>query len=295
MKTFYRSVWISDVHLGTKDCQSEMLYSFLDSIKCDYLYLVGDIIDVWAMRRKWHWPKQYNEVVHKLLKRSRKGAKVVYIPGNHDEFFREFLGYQFGDVEVVQHAIHETADGRKLLVLHGDVFDTIVLYKPWLSHLGSWAYGHLITLNRFFNGIRKRFGMPYWSLSGAIKRKVKEAVKFLTNFEQLLIDEAKRMKVDGVVCGHIHQPAMHDMEGVQYINTGDWVENCTAVVEHEDGTLEIIWWHKVKDQRCADMASQVSLQRHLEFTSTHDGAEASELVTTPAGPHNGNGKARSET
>src|SRR5262249_16401303 len=162
----YRSVWISDVHLCSRDSQAEMVHSFLSSIKCEYLYLVGDIIDVWALQRRWHWPAQYNEVIHKLLKRSRKGAKVTFIPRNHDDFFRNFLGYRFGDVKIEARAVHVTADGRRLLVTHGDEFDAAVHAHPWLGYLGDWAYGHLIVLNRFVNTVRRWMGMPYWSLSG---------------------------------------------------------------------------------------------------------------------------------
>ena len=258
-KRFYRSVWISDVHLCRRDCQSEMFYSFLDSIRCDYLYLVGDIIDVWALKRRWFWPKQYNEVLHKLLKRSRKGAHVIFIPGNHDEFFREFLGYRFGDLDVVDEAVHETADGRRLLVTHGDQFDALVLYKSWLLPVGDWAYSALIAVNRLLNAVRRRCGLPYWSMSGAIKRRVKKAVNLVSRYEEVLIREARRQKCDGVICGHIHQPAMYDSDGVQYCNTGDWIENCTALVEHPDGRLEMLWWHAEIDQRCSDMASAVSL------------------------------------
>lgn len=276
MKKFYRSVWISDVHLCTKDCQAEVLYNFLDSIKVDYLYLVGDIIDMWAMKKKWHWPKQYNEVIHKLLKRSRKGAKVIYIPGNHDEFFRDFEGYQFGDVEVMNRVYHETADGRKFLVLHGDEFDAVVLYKPWLSHLGSWAYHHLIFMNRVVNAVRRQFGKPYWSLSGAIKRKVKQAVKYLTNFEDLIVAETKRQNLDGVICGHIHQPALREIDGITYCNTGDWVENCTALVENEDGSLEIVYWHKEMDGRCGDMHANSSLPHHVAALPSRTAARVME-------------------
>lgn len=244
MKTFYRSVWISDVHLCTRDCQSEALYDFLDSLHCDYLYLVGDIVDIWALRKKWYWPAQYNDVIHKLLKRSRKGAKIIFIPGNHDDFFRDFIGYQFGDVEVVQNTVHVTADNRRFLVLHGDEFDTVVQYHGWLSHLGSSIYAYLVVINRMVNAVRRWFGWPYWSLSGAIKRRVKQAVKFMTRFEELLTKEGKRQDVDGVICGHIHQPGMREVEGVLYINTGDWVENCTALVEDESGALRLIWWKR---------------------------------------------------
>lgn len=243
MKRFYRSVWISDVHLCTRDSQSELLHHFLDSIKCDYLYLVGDIVDVWALRKKWYWPKQYNEVLHRLLKRSRKGAKITYIPGNHDDFFRGFEGYRFGDVEIRLQAIHQTADGRRFLVMHGDEFDTIVRHHRWLAALGSRAYRYLIMLNRLVNVVRRWLGKPYWSFSGAIKRKVKQAVKFVSRFEEFLTRTAKEHEVDGVICGHIHQPQIREIDEILYCNTGDWVENCTALVEHEDGKLEILWWH----------------------------------------------------
>ncbi len=242
MGRFYRSVWISDVHLSVHDARADLVYSFLNRIKCDHLYLVGDLIDVWSLRNRWHWPREYNEVIHKLLKRSRKGAHVVYIPGNHDEFFRNFVGYRFGDVEIRANAIHTTADGRRFLVLHGDEFDIIVRYRRTLSLLANWAYGRLLTLNRMVNAVRRFFGWPYWSMSTAIARKVQHAVKHLADFEELLVAEARRQRVDGVICGHTHRPALRDHDGVWYCNTGDWLENCTALVEHEDGRMELLWW-----------------------------------------------------
>jgi UDP-2,3-diacylglucosamine pyrophosphatase LpxH len=260
-KRFYRSVWISDVHLCTRDSRSDMLYRFLDTIRCDYLFLVGDIFDLWALKRKWYWPPQYNEVLHKLLKRSRKGARVIFLPGNHDEFFRSFAEYTFGAIEIAEEFVHETADGRRLLVLHGDKFDTIVLYHRWLSVLGSRAYNYLILVNRVFNKVRRWFGLPYFSLSGAIKRKVQSAINYVTSFEDILTSEARRRGVDGVICGHIHQPLLEDRDGLLYGNTGDWVENCTALVESETGELELIWWHSEEDARCRGMAEQVLLER----------------------------------
>lgn len=260
MKTFYRSVWISDVHLSTKDARADMVYSFLNSIKVDYLYLVGDIIDVWALRKKWHWPNQYNEVVHKILKRSRKGARVFFIPGNHDEFFRQFVGMRFGQVKVVAQAVHQTADGRRLLVLHGDEFDTIVRYHLWMSHLGSWAYRYLIAVNRLVNWVRRLFGLPYYSLSGAIKRRVQAAVKHLTHFEEMVVREARREQADGVICGHTHQPAMQELDGILYCNTGDWVEHCTALVEHEDGRIELLHWPSELERREALAAAPIPTQ-----------------------------------
>jgi len=255
---YYRSVWISDAHLCTRDSQSAVLHDFLDSIRCDYLYLVGDMIDVWALRRRWYWPDQYNEVVHKLLKRSRKGAKVCYIPGNHDDFFRQFAGYHFGQVEIVNQAIHVTADGRRFLVTHGDEFDTVVRHHEWLSHLGSWAYQYLIGVNRIVNLVRRWFGKPYWSFSGAIKRKVKQTVRYVNKFEELLVAEAKRLGVDGVICGHIHQAALREAQGILYCNTGDWIESCTALVEHEDGSLELLRWHEERAEQAAEPASAVA-------------------------------------
>ena len=187
--------------------------------------------------------------MHKLPKRSRKGARVIFIPGNHDEFFRAFVGYKFGEVTIMARAVHRTADGRRFLVTHGDEFDTIVQYHAWLSHLGSAAYRYLITINRLVNAVRRKLGKPYWSLSGAIKRKVKKAVKFMTDFETLVVREAKHSGVDGVICGHIHQPALKNLDGLVHCNTGDWVESCTALVEHVDGRLELVHWREASERR----------------------------------------------
>lgn len=241
-KKYYRSVWISDTHLCSRDCRVEYLLSFLKSVKCEYLYLVGDFIDVWQLKRRWYWPQAFNNVVHKVLAKSKKGAKVTYIPGNHDEFFRNFVGYQFGGVQIKDKAIHVTADGRRLLILHGDEFDMVVQYNKWLALLGSAAYDYLVTLNRILNLGRRKLNMPYWSLSAAIKRKVKNAVTYVGKYEEAMIHEARKHNADGIVCGHIHQPAVKQIDGLLYCNTGDWVENCTALVEEEDGKLSIIHW-----------------------------------------------------
>lgn len=256
-KTYFRSVWISDAHLCCKDAQAECLYDFLNSIRCENLYLVGDIIDIWALRRKWYWPNQYNEVIHKLLKFARRGTRVVFIPGNHDDMFRSYVGYNFGGIEVALNAIHETRNGQRYLVVHGDEFDTVVQYHRWLSHLGSWAYGHLISLNRVVNVVRRRLGKPHWSLSGAIKRRVKKAVKLVNRFETVLSEAAHRHKVDGVICGHIHQPAMYDIDGVRYCNTGDWVESCTALVEDERGDISLLDWRPVYDAKTRTQTTTV--------------------------------------
>ncbi|HRX83822.1 MAG TPA: UDP-2,3-diacylglucosamine diphosphatase [Phycisphaerae bacterium] len=246
MSTFYRSVWISDLHLASPAAQPERVHSFLDQIKCDHLYLVGDIIDVWALRKKWHWPRQYNEVLHKLLKRSRKGAKVVYIPGNHDEFFRTFVGFTFGDIRVKARDVHTTADGKRLLVTHGDEFDAIVRHRRVFSLLCVGAHRQLLLVNRAVNFIRRCLGKPDWSLAAAVTRRVQDAVRHLANYESLLVAEARRYRMDGVVCGHSHRPALRrHADGVLYCNTGDWTDHCTALVEHPDGRLELVHWKDV--------------------------------------------------
>ncbi len=239
-KPHYRSVWISDVHLCTRDCQVGYLHSFLKKIRCDRLYIVGDFIDFWALKRRWYWPADFNGVIRRILKHVKKGTKVYYIPGNHDENLREFDGLSFGGVRIRRQMIHETADGRRLLVLHGDEFDTIVQARRWLARLGSWAYDYLIVVNRIVNAVRRRFGLPYYSLSGAIKRKVKSAVSYTGSFEQAVVHAANKAGVDGVVCGHIHQPAMKEIDGVSYYNTGDWIESCTALMETDTGEMFLL-------------------------------------------------------
>ncbi|UEM22693.1 UDP-2,3-diacylglucosamine diphosphatase [Skermanella mucosa] len=238
----YRSIWISDVHLGTRGCQADLLLDFLRCHESEYLYLVGDIVDGWRLKRSWYWPQAHNDVVQKLLRRARKGAKVFYIPGNHDEAFREYIGLNFGGVAVVEDAVHTTADGRRLLVIHGDQFDAVVKYAKWLAHLGDGAYTALLGINTWFNYVRRKLGFTYWSLSAYLKHRVKNAVEYIGDYETALAEEARRRNVDGVICGHIHSAEMRPMEGVLYCNDGDWVESCTALVEHESGELEIINW-----------------------------------------------------
>ncbi|QCO16307.1 UDP-2,3-diacylglucosamine diphosphatase [Azospirillum brasilense] len=238
----YRSIWISDVHLGTRGCKAEYLLDFLKQNESEHLYLVGDIVDGWRLRKAWYWPQAHNDVVQKILRRARKGVQVYYIPGNHDEAARDYAGLQFGGVHVVEEWIHVTADGRRLLVTHGDRFDVVVKYARWLAFIGDNAYVTLLQANTLFNWVRRKLGFPYWSLSAFLKHKTKTAVEFIGNYETALGDEARRRKVDGVVCGHIHTAEIRDMEGILYCNDGDWVESCTALVEHPCGRLEIIDW-----------------------------------------------------
>ncbi len=238
----YRSVFISDVHLGSTACSAELLLDFLKTVRCEQLYLVGDIIDVWSMRKHFYWPASHNEVVRRVLKMAKKGTRVIYIPGNHDEMFRAHVGLDVGGVEIHQDCIHETADGRRLLVLHGDEFDQVVKFSPLLANLGAHAYEKLIRLNAWVNRFRRVFGAPYWSLAKYLKHRVKNAVQYIGEFERAVVTAARQRGVDGLVCGHIHHAEITTVEGVTYCNDGDWVETCSALVEHADGRLEILRW-----------------------------------------------------
>ncbi len=238
----FRTIWISDIHLGTRGCNAEMLIDFLDHVDSDTIYLVGDIIDGWQLRKKFYWPAAHNDIVWRLLKRAKRDTRVIYIPGNHDEIFRQFSGLSFGGVEIKRQAIHETADGRRLLVLHGDEFDAITMSHRWLAHLGDAAYSAVMTLNRWCNKYRNWRGLPYWSLSKHAKQKVKNAVEFICGFEEIVAREAGARGVDGVIAGHIHTAEMRTIDGIEYYNDGDWVEGCTALVEHYDGRMEILHW-----------------------------------------------------
>ena len=242
----YRTVFISDVHLGTRGCQAELLLDFIKHMDCQSLFLVGDIVDGWRLKSGWYWPQAHNDVVQKILRLARRGVHVTYVPGNHDEFARAYCGMTFGDVRVVTDAIHETADGKRLLIVHGDHFDGVVQYAKWLSLLGDWAYAIVLELNTWFNRIRRRLGFGYWSLSAYLKGKVKNAVQFIADFEAAVAEEARRRGVDGVVCGHIHKADLRQIDGMLYANDGDWVESCTALVEHFDGRLEIVEWAKLR-------------------------------------------------
>ena len=237
-----RTVFLSDTHLGFKGCRAEFLLDFLRRVECEQIYLVGDIIDVWSLTRSFYWPQAHNDVIRTILGKAKHGTRVVYVPGNHDRPFRDHDGLVLGNVEIRRQAVHCTADGRWLLVLHGDEFDSIVRASPLLESVGSQAYAIALTLNRWLNTLRRSLGYPYWSLSAFLKDRVKNAVKYVANFERAIAAEARRRGLDGVVCGHIHRAEIRDIDGITYCNDGDWVESCTALVEDFQGRLSLLRW-----------------------------------------------------
>ncbi|MFM9864962.1 MAG: UDP-2,3-diacylglucosamine diphosphatase [Micropepsaceae bacterium] len=238
----HRTLWISDVHLGSRGCKAELLIDFLKHNDCDLLYLVGDIVDGWQLSRRWYWPESHKAVVNEILRMSQSGTRVIFIPGNHDEIFRDYAGLCFAGVELAEEAIHETADGRQLLVLHGDRFDSVVTHARWLARAGDWAHSLAIRANDVVAAARRGLGMPYWSLSRWLKNHVKDAVEFIGRFEDAVAKEAERRGVDGVVCGHIHKAEIRQIGEIVYCNDGDWVESCTALTEDDAGNLAIIEW-----------------------------------------------------
>ncbi len=238
-----RSIFISDIHLGTRACQADQLLDFLREHSAENVFLIGDIIDFWAMRRAIHWSAAQNTVVQKLLRRARHGERIVLIPGNHDEALREYVDTVFGDIELLHEHIHQTADGRRILLTHGDAYDQVTRHHRWVALLGDRAYDVLVMINGWLSWIRRKLGMPgYWSLAGYAKRRVKTALQFIFDFESSIIHAVRQRGLDGVVCGHIHCAALRDVEGLIYANCGDWVDSCTAIVEHLDGRLELIIW-----------------------------------------------------
>jgi UDP-2,3-diacylglucosamine pyrophosphatase LpxH len=253
----YRTLFISDVHLGTRASQADQLLEFLRDYDADTIYLIGDIIDGWALKGGWYWPQTHNDVVQKILRKARKGARVIYLPGNHDEFLRGYYGTHFGGIEVQETAIHTSADGKRYLILHGDAFDFVIRHAKWLAHLGDAAYEFAIFANRIATMIRRQMGLPYWSLSAWAKLKVKNAVNVISDFEEALVKEARRSEVQGVICGHIHHAVSRDIDGIHYLNSGDWVESLTAIAEHHDGRFEIIRWADQARKAAADAAAAV--------------------------------------
>ena len=240
----YRSIWISDVHLGTPGCKAEHLVDFLKHTECDNLFLVGDIIDGWKLQGGWFWPQEHTNVVRKVLTKAKRGTKVTYVTGNHDEFLRKFVGFglAIGNIRIVNEHVHTTADGRRLLVTHGDAFDVITRYHRWIALIGDTAYEATMQANHWFNQVRRLLGMRYWSLSAFAKKSVKNAVNIVSEFETSVARECKRRGLDGVVCGHIHHAEIRDIDGVQYLNSGDWVESCTALAEDFNGRIQILRW-----------------------------------------------------
>ncbi len=244
----YRAIFISDVHLGTRRAQAAALLDFLRETESKRLYLVGDMIDGWSLRQKWYWDQLHNDVIQKIMRKARKGTKVFFIPGNHDENFRDFTGHRFGHVAVMREAVYKSASGLSYLILHGDKFDTVIYFAPWLAKLGDWAYERLMDMNVVVNGLRRMLGFGKWSLSAYIKHKVKKAVEFISRFEEAVVREAHARGCQGVICGHIHTPDNRMIDGIHYLNDGDWVESCTALVEHFDGRFEIIDWKKQRPE-----------------------------------------------
>ncbi len=238
----YKTVFISDIHLGTKMSRADQLLEFMKTFECDKIYLVGDIIDCWAMSKKTIWSQFHNDVIQKLLRRARKGTEIVYIPGNHDEVMRDYCDNEFGHIIITKESIHIGANGKLYLVTHGDQFDIVMRNAKWLAHLGSWAYDVSISISIALNKVRSLFGMSHWSLSSYLKNTVKESVNFIGDYEETLTKYVKNKKLDGIICGHIHHANIRDIDGVTYMNCGDWVESCTALVENHDGSFEIIYF-----------------------------------------------------
>ena len=241
----YRAIFLSDIHLGTAGCKAAHLLDFLRHNESDSLYLVGDIIDGWALRSRFFWPQTHNDVIQKVLRKARKGTRVIYIPGNHDEVARQFCGLQFGDVSICAESQHQLLDGRTLWVVHGDLADGVIRHAKWLAHLGDALYDWILWMNRHLNNLRTRLGFNYWSLSQFLKYKVKNAVSFISDFEQVLVREARKRGYDGVICGHIHHAQIRTVDGALYVNDGDWVESLTALVETQEGELRIVVWNTI--------------------------------------------------
>lgn len=251
----YRTIWISDTHLGSKGCKAEFLADFLKQHDCEKLILVGDIIDGWRIKKKAHWPQEHTNVIRRILTRAKRGTEVIYITGNHDDMLRRYSGINFGNIHLVDEHVHTTADGKKLWCIHGDQFDGVIQCHRWLAFVGDFLYETVLTWNRWFNHARARLGFGYWSLSAYLKGRVKRAVNFISEFEQALTKAAKQKQMDGVVCGHIHHAEIREMDsGIQYLNSGDWVESCTALAEDFDGKIQLIQWVEIDHQNVKQSA-----------------------------------------
>lgn len=271
----YRSIWISDIHLGTPGASALQLLHFLKHSRSEYLFLVGDIVDGWKLKKSWYWPQAHNDVVQKLLRKARHGTNVIFIPGNHDEAARQYTNLTFGEIKICQDYIHETADEKKLWVVHGDLFDQVIQHARWLAYIGDGAYGLLLRLNRWLNVCRDALNLPYWSLSQYLKLKVKAAVSLISAFEHVMVTEARRRGCDGIICGHIHKPELKTIDGIIYGNDGDWVESLSALVEHHDGTLELLDW----DQICKNTDWRAGFSDVLEIVNEEPATALSTLVS----------------
>ncbi|HEX7647995.1 MAG TPA: UDP-2,3-diacylglucosamine diphosphatase [Noviherbaspirillum sp.] len=256
--TRFRTIWISDVHLGTTGCQAKRLLQFLRATESETLYLVGDIIDGWQLRRRWYWDQSHNNVVQTVLKKARKGTNVIFVPGNHDEVVRQFIDLDFGGIRIRDELIHVTADGKRMLVLHGDRFDGVIACAKWLAYVGDNLYTLALKINNLLNHWRARAGLPYWSLSQYLKLKVKNAVSYITSFEEALAGEARKKGVDGVICGHIHKPEIRDIDGITYCNDGDWVESLSALVEEFSGELRLVTWQEIVKHHKPERVEELS-------------------------------------
>jgi len=241
----FRTIWISDVHLGTPGCQAQRLLEFLRATESETLYLVGDIIDGWQLKRRWYWEQSHNNVVQTVLKKAKKGTNVIFVPGNHDEVIRQFIDLDFGGIKIRDELVHTTANGKRMLVIHGDRFDGVIACAKWLAYVGDNLYTMILKFNQWFNSWRARAGLPYWSLSQYLKGKVKNAVNYITSFEDALAAEASKKGLDGVICGHIHKPEIRDINGITYCNDGDWVESLSALVEDASGELRLVTWGEI--------------------------------------------------
>ncbi|MDX5446342.1 MAG: UDP-2,3-diacylglucosamine diphosphatase [Zoogloeaceae bacterium] len=273
--TQVRAIFISDVHLGTRACQADRLLAFLREYEAEHVYLLGDIVDFWAMNRSIQWAPSHNTVVQKVLRKARHGAEVVFIPGNHDEALREYVGVSFGDIRVESEWVHVTADGRKYWLIHGDEYDQVTRHHRWVAVLGDVAYNALVRINLFISRLRRLFRRPgYWSLAGYAKQKVKKAANFIFDFEDAIAHAARQRGMDGVICGHIHWPADREVGGVRYLNCGDWVDTCSGIVEHLDGRIEVVRWGDtaLADEVLAAVAAAVGpapdVSRPAEETSS---------------------------
>lgn len=281
----YRSIFVSDIHFGTRDCKADQLNNFLKHNTCETLYLVGDIIDAWKItQNKWRWKQSHSNAIRRILGHAKRGTRVIYVVGNHDEFLRPLIqyGFSFGRVEIVNQCEHIGRDGKHYLVTHGDLFDGITKLAPWLAFLGDKAYDFVLNLNSSFNAVRHRLGFGYWSLSRFLKHKVKSSANFIFQFEGNLAAYCKKRGFDGVICGHIHHAEIRDINGITYMNDGDWVESMTALVEHHSGKWEIITWNRERDSVDLDTDSSTH-ERSPGYPGT-SGDTISRSEKLPAGP-----------